>query len=62
MVRLKLRIALLALGTVVGYGSAAFHCAHARHARHQAFEQHVARVCVDAARGNTHGPESAPRW
>jgi hypothetical protein len=45
----KILIALLALGTVGGYGSA-FACArhHARE-RHERFERHVADLCVDAA-------------
>jgi hypothetical protein len=50
MIRRSLTIALLALGTVAGYGSALCSWSHHRHARHAAFEQHVARVCVDAAR------------
>ncbi len=45
----RILIALLALGTVGGYGSA-FACArhHARE-RHDAFERHVADLCVGAA-------------
>ena len=50
MIRRRFAIALLALGTVAGYGSALCSWSHHRRARHDAFEQHVARVCVDAAR------------
>lgn len=49
--RRRLAIALLALGTVGGYtlGFASMRC-HGQQ-RRDAFEQHVAKVCVDAARG-----------
>ena len=46
----RILIALLALGAIGGYaaGFASVGCrAHDRHAR---FEQHVAKICVDAAR------------
>lgn len=48
--RRRLAIALLALGTVGGYslGFASMRC-HQRE-RRDAFEHHVAKVCVDAAR------------
>jgi len=46
----RLAIALLALGTVGGYGSALCSWSHHRRARRAAFERHVAQVCVDAAR------------
>jgi hypothetical protein len=51
----RLLIALLALGTVGGYGAgfASMSC-HA-HARRAAFERHVANVCAEAAKH----PESA---
>jgi hypothetical protein len=47
----RILIAVLALGTVGGFGMgfASMRC-NARH-RRAAFEQHVAKVCVDAARG-----------
>jgi hypothetical protein len=49
----KLLIAVLALGTVGGYawGFRSMGC-HRHHAqeRREAFERHVAQVCVDAAR------------
>lgn len=48
--RRKLLIALLALGTVGGYASGFASLRHCNNARRQAFEQHVAQVCVDAAR------------
>lgn len=46
----RILIVLLAIGAIGGYaaGFASVAChAHARHAR---FEQHVAKLCVDAAR------------
>ncbi len=48
--RRKLLIAVLALGTVGGY-AAGFASMRRCHSHRQAsFEQHVAKVCVDAAR------------
>ena len=46
----RLLIALLALGTIGGYGAgfASMRC-HGK-ARRDAWERHVARVCIDAAR------------
>ena len=47
----RLLIAILALGTVGGYAMG-FRGASCRgHDRREAFERHVAKVCVDAARG-----------
>ncbi|WP_437679901.1 hypothetical protein [Sorangium sp. So ce131] len=60
MIRRKTTIALLALGTVLGYASgfASLGC-HAE-ARRQAFQRHVASLCVDAARGAERaGPTTA---
>ena len=48
--RRKLLIAVLALGTVGGYAAGFASLRHCRDARRQTFEQHVAQVCVDAAR------------
>lgn len=48
--RRKLLIGLLALGTVGGFASGFASLRHCREARRQSFEQHVAQVCVDAAR------------
>ena len=45
--RRPLLIGLLAIGTVLGFGSAIFHRAHG--ARHQAFERHVADICAESA-------------
>ncbi|MEO8875225.1 MAG: hypothetical protein ABI461_06550 [Polyangiaceae bacterium] len=49
-------MALLALGTVAGFGSgfANMHCRSACH--RQSFEQHIADVCTDAARRADHRP------
>ncbi len=49
----KLLIALLAFGTIAGFGhgfASMSHWHHHQRARRAAFEQHVAAVCVDAAR------------
>ena len=68
MIRRKIAIALLALGTGAGYGSAFCHGAHCHRARQRTMEEHVARVCVDAARDAARGappanPHGAPtRW
>lgn len=68
MIRRNLTIALLAFGTVAGYGSAFCHGARCHRARQHAIEEHVARVCVDAARNASRGaapgnPHDAPtRW
>lgn len=47
----KIAIVLLTLGTIGGFASgfASLHCHGSQ--RRQAFEHHVAKVCVDAARG-----------
>ena len=49
-------IVLLTLGTIGGFGSgiASMRC-HA-HSRRAAFERHVAKVCVDAARRSKAAP------
>jgi len=57
--RRNVKIMVLGLGVLLGYGSGfAGLCAH-RH-RREAFERHVARVCVDAARNAP--PAPPPRW
>lgn len=43
-------IAVLALGMVGGYASGFHHLRCRGHDRQAAFEQHVAKVCLDAAR------------
>ncbi len=48
--RRKALIALLALGTVGGYASGFASMRWCHNQRRDAFEQHVAQVCVDAAR------------
>ncbi|MCC6746012.1 MAG: hypothetical protein IT371_00050 [Deltaproteobacteria bacterium] len=50
-------IALLSLGTVGGFTAGALSFTHCRHHRREAFERHVARVCVEAARNA--GPPAA---
>ena len=45
----KILIVLLALGTVGGYASACHHARWHRWQRQQAFERHIADVCIDAA-------------
>ena len=60
----RLLIGLLAFGTVAGFGSgiASTACWHHRaEQRREAFEQHVADVCVDAAyRAGRGAPTDAP--
>jgi hypothetical protein len=56
--RRRILMAVLAVGTVAGYGSGFAHMRHCSRDRHAAFEQHVAKVCVDAARGT--GGTAAP--
>ncbi len=51
--RRKLLIAVLAFGTVAGYASgfrSMRHCQYGGRDRNTSFEQHVARICADAAR------------
>lgn len=50
MFRRKIAIALLALGTVAGYASGFASLRHCNSSRRARFEQHVAKVCVDAAK------------
>jgi hypothetical protein len=59
MRRRKLLIVLFALGTVLGFGGgfATMRC-HFR-SRHEAFERHVARVCLEAARESETGGRAA---
>lgn len=45
----RLLIGLLAFGTVAGFGSGFFVLGARVHARHGAFERHVADVCADSA-------------
>ncbi len=63
--RRKLLIALFALGTVGGYagGFASMRCHRGgRWGNHDGFEQHVARVCADAAlRTEGRRPPPPPR-
>jgi hypothetical protein len=47
----RILIALLTLGTIGGYGAGIAGMRCRSHARQGAFERHVAKVCVDAARG-----------
>jgi len=48
--RRRIAIVLLTLGTIGGYGAgfASLRCHSGQ--RRQAFEQHIAKVCVDAAK------------
>lgn len=48
----KILIALLTLGTIGGFASGISSLRWRHHNRRAAFEQHVARVCVDAARAS----------
>lgn len=60
----RMKIALLSLGMVGGFAAGAMSL-HCRAHRRAAFEHHVARVCVEAARADAqaHHPRGyAPRW
>ena len=48
--RRKALIVLLALGTIGGYASGFMSMKGCQNQRRAAFEEHVAKVCVDAAR------------
>jgi hypothetical protein len=58
--RRRLAIVLLTLGTIGGYaaGFAGLSCHH--QSRRQAFEQHIAQVCVNAAKA-AEVPAAPPR-
>jgi hypothetical protein len=48
----RILIVLFALGTIGGFASGVSSMRWRAHHRRAAFEQHVARVCVDAARAS----------
>ncbi|WP_437281043.1 hypothetical protein WME90_10930 [Sorangium sp. So ce375] len=50
MMRRQITIVLLALGTVAGYASGFSSLRCRAEARRDAFQRHVASICVDAAR------------
>ena len=59
--RRAMLIVLLSLGTVGGFAAGFAHHARWWRGGHQAFERHVAEVCVDAARHATEAkPASSP--
>ena len=49
----RLLIVLLSFGAIAGFGSAFFHAGQCHQSRRDAFERHIAKVCVDAARNGT---------
>ena len=51
MIRRKIAIALLAAGTVAGYAAGFASMHHRMECRRDRFERHVAKVCVEAAKG-----------
>ncbi len=55
----RVLIALFALGTIGGYGSAIAGASCHAHARRAAWERHVAHLCADAARNPANAPTSA---
>jgi hypothetical protein len=59
----RVLIALFALGTIGGYGSAIAGASCRAHARRAAYERHVAHLCSDAARhpSDVHD-EPTPLW
>jgi hypothetical protein len=50
-------IALLTLGTIGGFGAGIAGMKCRAHARRDAFERHIAEVCVDAARASKSAPK-----
>jgi hypothetical protein len=54
----RILIALLTLGTIGGYGVGFASMRCRAQARHGAFERHVAKVCVDAAREGKAAPNA----
>ena len=63
--RRKFLIAVLALGTVGGFASGFASMGRCHSQRRDAFEQHVAKVCVDAARqsdGSARQQAAAPAY
>jgi hypothetical protein len=61
MIRRKLTIAILALGTLGGFASGFASMGACGRARRASFEEHVARLCVDAARTPPPAGEPATR-
>ena len=55
--RRRILIVLFATGAISGYACGFACMAWRAHDRHDAFERHIARICVDAARN----PDSALR-
>ncbi len=61
--RRRALIFVLALGAVAGFASGLYGCHYHRFERHQAFEEHIADVCVRAAersRNHEQHAENAP--
>ena len=59
----RLLIALLALGTVGGYGAGFASMGCRAHARRAAMERHIARICEGTARSPSSAPSSqGSRW
>ncbi len=61
MIRREITILLLALGTLGGYGAGFASMGACGRARRASFEEHVARLCVDAARTPPPAGQHAPR-
>ena len=58
--RRRILMVLFALGAIGGYASGCHQLRACHMQRRSAFEAHVARVCVDAARGEPGKPAEAP--
>lgn len=58
--RRRLLIALFALGTLGGYGSAIAGASCRAHARRANFERHVAHICAEAAKNPQAAPQDDP--
>jgi hypothetical protein len=59
--RRRILMVLFALGAIGGYASGFCHMGACARDRRAAWEAHVARVCVDAARGEAGRPADVPR-
>ncbi len=57
--RRRIVIVALAAGAILGFGSEFHHAQCCRRNRQEAWERHVARVCIDAARDPRSGRDNA---
>jgi len=58
--RRRIRVVLLTLGMIGGFGAGIASLVHGGCHRHAAFEQHVAQLCADAVRRTPAPPPATP--